>query len=145
MRYLLDANVLIALIDTTHAHHMAAVRFFPTAQKTGWLTCPLVENAFIRIFGHPSYRNGPDSPKLARQLLSQYLATQGHQFLPDDLSLCDVSRFPSLPGPQALTDLYLLALAVKHGDRFATFDQGLDASLIPGGPAAYYRIPTTSA
>jgi predicted nucleic acid-binding protein len=29
MIYLLDANVLIALIDTTHAHHAAALRFFP--------------------------------------------------------------------------------------------------------------------
>lgn len=68
--YLLDANVLIALIDTEHAHHAAAVRFFPAAQKSGWATCLLVENAFIRIFGRPGYRNGPGSPELVRQLLA---------------------------------------------------------------------------
>ena len=29
-----------------------------------------------------------------------------------------------------------IGLAVKHGGRFATFDQNIDASLIPGGPKA---------
>lgn len=140
MTYLLDASVLIALIDTAHAHHAAAVRFFPMAQKAGWATCPLVENAFIRIFGRPGYRNGPGSPELARQLLAQYLATPGHRFLPDDISLCDIARFPSLPGSMALTDVYLVALAAKHGARFATFDQTIDASLIPGGEAALLKL-----
>jgi toxin-antitoxin system PIN domain toxin len=142
MIHLLDANVLIALIDTEHAHHAAATRFFPAAQRAGWATCPLVENAFLRIFGRPSYRNGPGSPALARQLLLHYRATSGHRFLPDDLSLCDLIRFPAVPGPQSLTDLYLLGLAIKHGGRFATFDQGLDASLVPGGLAAYFVIPS---
>jgi uncharacterized protein len=142
MIYLIDANVLIALIDTLHGHHEAAVRFFPIAQRTGWATCPLIENAFIRIFGRPGYRNGPGTPELARQLLAQYCATPGHQFLPDDATLRDSPRFPSLPGSMALTDLYLLGLAVKHGGRFATFDASIDASLIPGGPAAYYLVPS---
>jgi toxin-antitoxin system PIN domain toxin len=143
MIHLLDANVLIALMDTTHAHHTAAIRFFPTAQRNGWATCPLVQNAFVRIFGQPGYRNGPGSPDLARQLLAHYLDSSSHQFLPDDISLCDLARFPSLTGPKALTDLYLLALAVKHGTRFATFDAGINPSLIPGGTAAYHLIPTT--
>lgn len=141
MIHLLDANVLIALVDTAHTHHGSALRFFPLAQRTGWATCPLVENAFIRIFGRPSYPNGPGSPELARRLLAHYLAAPGHQFLPDDLSLCDLARFPSLPGSTALTDLYLVALAAKHGGRFATFDAGIDVSLVPGGPAAYHLIP----
>ena len=140
MIYLFDANVLIALIDTTHAHHVAAARFFPNAQRIGWATCPLVENAFIRIFGRQGYRNGPGTPELARQLLLHYCAAPGHQFLSDDLSLCDLTRFPSLPGALVLTDIYLLALAVKHRALFATFDQGIDASLIPGGPQALHLL-----
>lgn len=141
--YLLDANVLIALMDPAHVHHVAAVRFFPRAQKTGWATCPLTENAFLRILGRPTYPNGPGSPQLARQLLIQYRAAVGHQYWPDDLSYCDPSRFPHLPALSALTDLYLLALAVKRGARFATFDTTMDATLVPGGPDAYYLIPTT--
>jgi len=49
--------------------------------------------------------------------------------------------FPNLPASDDLTDLYLLGLAVRHGGRFATFDQRIDAALIPGGPAAYFIIP----
>lgn len=141
MIYLLDANVLIALLDSEHVHHARALQFFPTAQREGWATCPLVENAFLRIFGRPSYPNGPGSPEIARRLLLQYCATPGHQFLPDDLTLRDAHQFPVLPASQQLTDLYLLALAVKRGARFATFDENIDATLIPGGPAAYYLIP----
>lgn len=142
MSYLLDANVLIALLDIEHAHHGRALRFFPTAQREGWATCPLVENAFIRIFGRPGYPNGPGSSELARQILVQYCATPGHCFLPDDATLRDTGNFSSLPDSKHLTDLYLLGLAVKHGGRFATFDAKIDASLIPGGSAAYYLIPT---
>jgi uncharacterized protein len=142
MIYLFDANVLIALLDPEHVHHARALRFFPTAQREGWATCPLVENAFVRIFGRPAYPNGPGSPQLARHLLIQYCATPGHHFLPDDVTLRDPGCLPTLPGAMAITDLYLLALAVKHGTRFATFDARIDASLIPGGPKAYHPIPT---
>ncbi len=142
MIHLLDANVLIALIDTEHAHHSPATQFFTVVQRAGWATCPLVENAFLRVFGRPSYPNGPGSPSIARPLLRHYQTAPGHQFWPDDVSLCDLARVPSLGGPPALTDLYLLALAVKHGGRFATFDRSIDAALIPGGPAAYFVIPT---
>jgi toxin-antitoxin system PIN domain toxin len=142
MIYLLDANVLIALLDIEHVHHARALRFFPTAQREGWATCPLVENAFVRIFGRPGYPNGPGSPQLARHLLVQYCASPGHHFLPDDVTLRDPGCFPALSGAMALTDLYLLALAVKHGGRLATFDAGIDPTLIPGGPQAYCLIPS---
>ncbi len=140
MIYLVDSNVLIALMDIDHVHHARALRFFPAAQREGWATCPLVENAFVRIFGRPAYPNGPGSPELARQILVQYCATPGHQFLNDDLPLRNSDWFPTLPGSMALTDLYLLGLAVKHGCRFATFDRNIDASLIPGGRAALFII-----
>jgi toxin-antitoxin system PIN domain toxin len=140
MIYLLDVNVLLALIDPNHPHHTAAVRFFPVAQKAGWATCPLVENAFIRILGRANYPQGPGSPELARQILLPYRTAPGHQFIPDDLSLCDLTRFPALPESTALTDLYLLALAVKHHARFATFDTGIDASLVVGGRQALHRL-----
>ena len=55
-------------------------------------------------------------------------------------TLTDASVFPNLPAADDLTAIYLLALAVKHSGRFATFDQSIDASLIPGGPAAILKL-----
>ena len=96
----------------------------------------------LRILGRLGAKHAPDSPTSARAFLRSLLASPGHQFWPDDLSLMDTGFFPTLPSSRHLTDLYLLGLAVKHGGRFATFDAGLNPSLIPGGPTAYYLIPT---
>lgn len=141
MIHLVDINVLIALCDPAHPH-AAAARAFHGARlvRDGWATCPFVENGFLRIFGSRRYPGGPGSPQAARILLAGLLATPGHQFWEDDLSLTMASGFPNLPASEDLTDFYLLALAVKHGGCFATFDDQIDASLIPGGPAAYFRI-----
>ena len=141
MIHLLDINVLIALCDPAHPHAAAARNFFAAGlARDGWATCPLVENGFLRIFGARQYPGGPGSPQAARQILASLLATPGHQFWPDDLTLMAPGVFPNLPASDDLTDHYLLALALKHRARFATFDAGIDPALVPGGPAGYFRI-----
>jgi toxin-antitoxin system PIN domain toxin len=140
---LLDVNVLIALVNEGHVHHDQARRFFLTIQAHGWATCPMTENGFLRIVGRPGADHGPDSPAAARTLLNRLFADPGHVFWPDDLSLSDTRFFPALPASRHLTDLYLLGLAAKRGGRLATFDAGIDASLLPNGPAAYWIIPAS--
>lgn len=142
MIVLLDVNVLIALVDTTHVHHAAAKRYYLSIQTSGWATCPITENGFLRILGRPNVGHSPDSPVSARILFQGLLSSPGHQFWPDDISLSDLLIFPLLPSSQNLTDIYLLALAVKHSGRFATFDSKIDSSIIPGGKTAYFKIPT---
>ncbi len=138
MIHLLDINVLIALCDPPPPHAAAARKAF-TAELTrdGWATCPLIENGFLRILGSRKYPGGPGSAQAARHLLAGILASPGHQFWPDDLSLTSAGTFPHLPASEQITDFCLLALAVKHGGRFATFDARIDPSLIPGGAKAY--------
>jgi len=140
---LLDASVLIALGDAGHVHEAAAMRFFEREAVTGgWATCPTTENAFLRILSHPSYPRTLGSPVEARRVLSRLMAAPGHQFWPDDLTLTEERLHPQLPGSKHLTDYVLLALAVKHGGRFATFDTGINAALVPGGQAVLHLIPT---
>ncbi|MFM8419046.1 MAG: VapC toxin family PIN domain ribonuclease, partial [Verrucomicrobiota bacterium] len=67
----------------------------------------------------------------------------GHQFWPDDVTLTDDRLYPQLPGSKHLTDHFLLALAVKHGGRFATCDTGINAALVPGGQCVLHVIPTS--
>ncbi len=142
MIHLLDVNVIIALCDPAHPHHSSARGHFVTGlTRDGWATCPLVENGFLRIFGARSYPGGPGSPEVARTVLDRLQHAGGHQSWPDEVSLMDSHRFPFLPSSKHLTDLYLLGLAVKRGGCLATFDAGIDASLVPGGTAAYRLIP----
>jgi len=141
MIYLLDVNVLVALGDSNHPHRTAALQFFEKcATLEGWATCPLTENAFIRIFGSASYPYGPGTTSEARRVLHTFRSAPGHQFWPDDLSLADTHTFPNLPVSPQLTDLYLLALAVKRGSKLATFDQRIDPALVTGGAAALHLI-----
>ena len=50
-RYLLDVNVLIALIDPAHVQHDRAHDWFTAQGRQAWATCPLTENGVLRIVG----------------------------------------------------------------------------------------------
>lgn len=62
MTYLLDVNVLIALIDPGHVQHDIAHDWFARDGASAWATCPITENAALRILGHASYPNSPGTP-----------------------------------------------------------------------------------
>jgi uncharacterized protein len=66
----------------------------------------------------------------------------GHTFWPDDMSLLDDSKIDSarlFASPQ-VTDSYLLALAVAHKGRLATFDRRLVADAVHGGAKALHFL-----
>jgi toxin-antitoxin system PIN domain toxin len=138
---LLDVNALIALGDQNHTDHRRVSEWFLANSRDGWATCPLTENGFVRILGHANYPNGPGSPTVARDLLAEICRLPGHQFWPDEATLRETAIFPKLTTSRQVTDLYLLALAVQKAGRLATLDERMDASLVPGGKAAYCLIP----
>lgn len=142
MIYLFDANVLIALADSAHIHHNRVQSWFHGRSKNdGWATCPLTENAFLRILGNPNYPAVSGTAQSLRPYLDRICAWPGHQFWPDSISLRDCSQFPTLPGAKKLTDLYLLGLAIANQGILATLDQRIDSSLIPGGESGLFLIP----
>ncbi len=138
---LLDVNVLIALTDGGHVHHEPAKRFFRSIQRDGWATCPLTENGFLRIMGHPNFAAGLKGLQEARLLLDGLMQQPGHQFWGDDCSLSDAAMFPQLTNSKHLTDQYLLGLAVKHQGRLATFDRQIETAWVKGGETAIWIIP----
>jgi toxin-antitoxin system PIN domain toxin len=135
MAYLLDVNVLIALLDVGHVQHEAAHAWFGRVAQTAWATCPLTENGVLRIIGNPGYPNTMETPAAVAPLVAQLRAHPGHEFWSDDVSLLnpdhvDASR---LLATNQVTDTYLLALARIHGGRLATFDRRLVANAVPDG------------
>ena len=142
MTFLLDVNVLIALIDPAHIGHDAAHRWFDADGKAAWATCPLTENGVIRIVGHPKYPNTPGSTATVAAIVKQLRALPGHVFWPDDISLVgagNVDPEQVLTSAQ-VTDTYLLALAAAHGGKLATFDRRLSVKAVKGGKAALHII-----
>jgi predicted nucleic acid-binding protein len=68
---LLDANVLIALIDPRHVHHESCHRWFSSRGEAPWASCVITQNAVLRIVGHPRYPNSPGSPAVVSRILEE--------------------------------------------------------------------------
>jgi toxin-antitoxin system PIN domain toxin len=131
---LLDVNVLVALFDPDHVHHDAAHTWFATARSHGWATCPLTENGLVRVLSNPAYSPSPELPGGVLERLTVFRQSGGHAFWAADLWLGE----PRLLAPGAslshrnVTDVYLLALAVRRDARLATFDRGIPLAAVEG-------------
>lgn len=135
--WLLDVNVLLALLDPVHPHHAPAHAWFATA-NANWASCAITQNGALRIMSHPRYGNALASTAEAAELLAQLCSLPGHVYWPGDLSLLAsplINRTRLLASEQ-VTDTYLLALAVQYGGRLATFDKRLITTAVRGGDAA---------
>lgn len=133
MTFLLDVNVVIALLDPQHIHHDIAHEWFAAEGSASWATCPLTENAVIRILSQPSYPNAVPSPTAAIDLLRELCSLDGHEFWFDSVSLLDrsVVDAESLLSHGRVTDTYLLALAASRDGILATFDRRITTNAVP--------------
>ena len=134
MRSLLDVNMLIALSDEGQTHFEVARAWLTDNIAAGWATCPITQNGFVRVANRKKDRaNIPE----AVRLLTTWIGQSDHEFWPDDLSLLDGGAIDHtrVLGHTQITDVYLLALAVKHGGRFVTLDRRVTLSAVAGaGP-----------
>ena len=133
MRALLDINVLIALHDRDHVHHIRAAAWFETAIEHGWASCPLTQNGCLRIMNQPGYSN-PQPLAALMAMLQRSTSAAVHETWFDDISILDAACFQHahMHGHRQLTDLYLLGLAVKNNGRLASFDQRIPMSAVLG-------------
>jgi len=141
MRALLDVNCLLALLDEDHSSHSRALLWWQSNRQAGWATCPLTQNGFARISSQSSY---PSQRPLgvAIDQLSRLSKMPDHEFWPDDISITDGSLFDHtfILGPNQITDVYLLGLAVRNGGRLVTFDRGLPLKAVRGAEARHLIV-----
>ena len=141
--YLLDVNVLIALLDPVHVNHDAAHRWFAELGDYRWATCPITENAVIRIFSNPSYPSVDWLPNEVMDHLDGFLTDAlNHVFWKDDVSLQDDSLFKRqmIRGHKQLTDIYLLGLTVKHDGKLTTFDRSIPWQAVRGASENHLEL-----
>lgn len=140
-RALLDINVLLALLDSDHVDHERAMAWLGREINSGWASCAITENGFVRIISQPRYPSPvPAAQAMAR--LVQATRTASHEFWPCSVSLLNeqVIERGRLLGPRQVTDVYLLALAVAHGGRFATFGQSVPLRAVHGAGPEHLSI-----
>lgn len=83
---------------------------------------------------NPAYPSLSTSVAEATTRLRAFCGEPGHTFWSDDVSLRDFDAdvASSIQGHQQVTDIYLLALARRHGGRLSTLDRrqaGANAAL----------------
>jgi toxin-antitoxin system PIN domain toxin len=116
--YLLDGNVLVALVVHDHVHHEEAARWFGEARRT-FATCPITQGTLLRLLMQQGVSGG-DAAGVLRRLTDH----PAHEFWPDGLGYGEVD-LASLLGHRQVTDAYLAQLARSHAGRLATLDKGL--------------------
>lgn len=133
---LLDANALIALIDPEHQHHDAAHVWLTENAAFGFAVCPLVENACLRIVCQPSYPKSLPFD-MVRARLRSLRAHEACHFWTDAVSLTEPTCLVAgvMLAPAAVTDTYLLALAVANEGRLVTFDRRIAWQNVVGASA----------
>lgn len=134
VRSILDVNVVIALLDPDHVFHERAHTWWAAHGKAGWASCPITENGVVRIMSHPGY--SPNLQFRASDVIAHvgaFVERTDHAFWPDDVSIRDGTAIVAdrIHGGRQVADLYLLALAVRHRGRLATFDQSIPISAVP--------------
>lgn len=129
---LLDVGVLVALFDPAHVHHDIAHAWIGEHRASGWATCPLTENGFVRVISHPEYPGSRTTVAEALTRLGAFVASGDHHFWPDATSLRRLSRIdPSgIEGHAGVRAAYLLLLAVENEGRLVTFDPGVPRAAV---------------
>ena len=122
-RYLLDVNLLVALMTRDHVHHELAKEWFYATPTLPWAVCAFTEAGFLRNATAP--RSGQIAMSEATAVLMQLAKHPGYRYLPitaDWQTLCG-PFFSRLYGTKQVTDAYLLGLAVREGMVLTTFDK----------------------
>lgn len=136
--FLPDVNTVLALLDPMHLHHEAVHRWYVKQKKPQLVFCSHVINGVIRVAGQPRYSNPLGTCGRVRELLAMFVAHVNSRFCLHDVSLLNDKIFPRSEEltPSRIGDLYLLALAVENGAKFATLDTRISAEAVTGGSAA---------
>ena len=141
MRALLDVNVLIALLDAGHIHHRLAMAWLEDHIRFGWASCPITQNGCIRIMSQPAYP-GTVSATLVAERLMEAATRPDHEFWSANVSLLDGNVFDwsLILGHRQVTDVYLLALAVRHGGRLVSFDRRINLGAVKGAASHHLLV-----
>ena len=133
--FLLDVNVLIALLWPAHEAHAAVQEWFRRHAREGWATCPLTQAGFVRIVSNPAFSPDAVTPWEAANLLNSNSRHPAHRFWPDEISYVDAVR-PMRGGlrrHRQVSDAYLLGLAIFKKGKLATLDRSVLALVAETG------------
>lgn len=126
-KYLLDLNVLMALIDDEHIDHRAALRWFDSRAHEEWGLCPLTEAGLVRLTMNPALGPIFSTFEKVKDLLEEMAGGPGYRYWPitESWAVLTAPFATRIFGHQQVTDAYLLGLAIREEGVLVTFDKGI--------------------
>lgn len=127
--YLLDLNLLLALVDSGHQQHQTATEWFEAYGKFNWGFCPLTETAFLRVAANPAYRPEPNALTQAIAVLRGLKEHHGFLYWEIDKGWIELTApfAARINGHRQIMDAYLLGLAIEKKGVLVTFNKGTRA------------------
>ena len=123
MTWLLDGNVLVALVIDSHVHHDRAHRWFDTLKQDRFATCTLTQGTLLRVHMQSAADRGAAA---AWRALQGVAAHPQHDWWDDSLDFLEVPH-RHLQGSAQVTDAWLAELARRRHGSLATLDSALAA------------------
>ena len=125
--YLPDVNLLVALSDPSHVHHLTADHWRQRIGIAGFLLCPITESGFVRLMANPAI--GGLSMTDAILLLREIAILHNCESMPIKHSWLDLVQPLALRlhGYRQVTDALLLGLAIRNNAILVTLDQRIQA------------------
>ena len=120
MTWLVDGNVLLALLLEDHIHHERVHRWFSELREDRFATCPVTQGTLLRVHMRVSVEGTAAASWEALRAVSGHPA---HEWWDDALDYLDVPH-RNLQGHRQVTDAWLAELARRRGGRVATLDSG---------------------
>ena len=139
---LLDVNVLVALFDPASPSHDSAHEWFGREGWQCWATCAITLNGCVRVLSNPAYPTAKVRPDEVIAMLRRACTSPGHQFWPDTVNLLDGSliRPELIGGHKNITDISLLALAVRNNGQLVTVDRAISLRSVIGAEPHHLRL-----
>jgi len=128
MSWLLDGNVIVALLIDTHPHYQRATTWFSTLIDPV-VTCAVTEGTYLRLHMQMA---ADRSARAAWQSLADFQANPRHRFIDDGFSYEHVSN-KGIQGHKQVTDAWLAQLARRQNIMLATLDARLVAAHVDVG------------
>ena len=127
MRYLHDANLILALTHENHPYHQRAFAWLHGKPIEKWATCEITRSALIRLSTNPLVVGTAKSPVETLDNLEAAASQSDHKFLTLPGSGIAVLRkcLAKCQGYKQITDAYLIAIAISNNAKLSTFDARL--------------------
>jgi hypothetical protein len=119
--WLLDGNVLVALLLDGHIHHPQVIRWFERVRGRRFATCLITQGTLLRA--HMTFA-ADRSAAAAWATLEVLAGHPQHEYWADAFTYAEVPH-RHLQGPKQVTDAWLAELARQRRVRLATLDRSL--------------------